>query len=115
MNSNPILRLRDSGSYRWLITTEHNLPKFLAIRDFLYPLTNGRDIVSMDGQEWKTWRSIFNSGFSASHFTTVVPDIVKETMVFCNILKRHVEKQHVFPMKGLTDNLALDVIGKVVM
>jgi len=97
------------------ITTEHTLPKFPAIREFLYPLANGKDIVGMDGQEWKTWRNIFNPGFSASHLMTLVPDIVKETVVFCKVLQEHVERKDIFAMKGLTDNLAMDVIGKVVL
>lgn len=97
------------------ITTEHNSPKFPAIKDFLYPLTNGKDIVSMDGREWKMWRNIFNPGFSASHLITVVPDIVKETMVLCDVLKQYAESRSVFSMKSLTDNLAMDVIGKVVL
>ena len=46
---------------------------------------------------------------------TLVPDIVKETMVFCELLKHHVRRQDVFRMKELTDNLAMDVIGKVVL
>ena len=97
------------------ITTEHSLPKFPAIRDFLYPLTYGRDIVSMDGQEWKTWRSIFNPGFSAGHLMTLVPDIVEETITFCKLLKGHTQTKTAFPMKGMTDNLAMDVIGRVVL
>ena len=97
------------------ITTEHVLPKFPAIRDFLYPLANGKDIVSMDGREWKYWRAIFNPGFSASHLMTLVPNIVKETTVFCEVLQRHAQEQDIFQMKTLTDNLAMDVIGKVVL
>ena len=97
------------------ITTDHTLPKFPAIRDFLFPLTNGKDIVSMDGQEWKFWRNIFNPGFSAKHLMTVVPDIVHETTVFCEVLQEHAKKRKTFPMKTLTDNLAMDVIGKVVL
>ncbi|KAL8943873.1 MAG: hypothetical protein Q9211_000812 [Gyalolechia sp. 1 TL-2023] len=68
------------------ITTEHVLPKFPAIRDFLYPLSNGKDIVGMDGPEWKYWRSVFNPGFSANYLMKLVPAIVKETTVFCDIL-----------------------------
>ena len=97
------------------ITTEHVLPKFPAIKDFLYPLANGKDIVSMDGREWKYWRNIFNPGFSASHLMTLVPEIVRETMVFCEVLHDHAKKQDIFPMKALTDNLAMDIIGKVVL
>lgn len=96
-------------------TTEYVLPKFPAIRDFLYPLSNGKDIVGMDGPEWKYWRSVFNPGFSANYLMKLVPDIVKETTVFCKILQRHAEKQDTFQMKSLTDNLAMDVIGRVVL
>lgn len=97
------------------ITTEHVLPKFPAIRDFLYPLANGKDIVSMDGREWKYWRSIFNPGFSMNHLITLVPDIVRETTVFCEILQHHASEQNIFRMKALTDNLTMDIIGKVVL
>jgi len=97
------------------ITTEHVLPKFPAIKDFLYPLANGKDIVSMDGREWKYWRTIFNPGFSASHLMTLVPEIVNETMVFCEVLRYHANKQDIFKMKALTDHLAMDVIGRVVL
>ncbi len=97
------------------ITTQHVLPKFPAIKDFLYPLANGKDIVSMDSREWKYWRNVFNPGFSASHLMTLVPDIVRETTVFCEMLQCHAKKQDIFQMKTLTDNLAMDVIGKVVL
>ena len=69
----------------------------------------------MDGREWKYWRNIFNPGFSASHLMTLVPDIVRETMVFCEVLQGHARAQDIFPVKTLTDNLAMDVIGKVVL
>lgn len=37
-----------------------SLPKHEGMRHFLRPLTGERDLVSMEGQLWKTWRSIFN-------------------------------------------------------
>ena len=97
------------------ITTEHVLPKFPAIKDFLYPLANGKDIVGMDGAEWRYWRSVFNPGFSANHLMNMVPDIVRGTMVFCEALRSHAAKKDIFRMKSLTDNLAMDVIGRVVL
>lgn len=97
------------------ITTQHVLPKFPAIKDFLYPLANGKDIVSMDGPEWKYWRNIFNPGFSANHLMTLVTDIVGETTVFCELLENYAREQATFAMKTLTDNLAMDVIGKIVL
>ena len=97
------------------VTTERVLPKFPAIKDFLYPIANGKDIVSMNGQEWKYWRSIFNPGFGASHLISLVPGIVSETEIFCDLLQSHAQKQDVFRMKQLTDDLAMDVIGKIVL
>lgn len=97
------------------ITTEHVLPKFPAIKDFMYPLANGQDIVSMDGEEWKYWRDMFNPGFSASHLLSLVPEIVKETRTFLNLLDDHAHKPDIFRMKNLTDNLTMDIIGKVVL
>ena len=69
----------------------------------------------MDGPEWKYWRNIFNPGFSASHLISLVPDIVRETTVFCELLQDHAREQDTFQMKDLTDNLAMDIIGKVVL
>ena len=46
---------------------------------------------------------------------TLVPDIMKETTIFCEILHMHAQKRSVFYMKPMTDNLAMDVIGRVVL
>ena len=46
---------------------------------------------------------------------TLVPDIVKETTVFCEVLQHHAQEQDIFQMKTLTDDLAMDIIGKVVL
>lgn len=50
----------------------------------------------MDGQEWKYWRDMFNAGFSASHLMALVPDVLKETMVFLSVLNDHATKLDVF-------------------
>ena len=97
------------------ITQERTLPKFPAISDFLYPLTGEKDIVSMDGREWKTWREIFNPGFSAGHLMTLVPAMVKQTAIFCRILSNLSDKGKTFRMKKLTDGLTIDIIGKIVL
>ena len=97
------------------ITQEHSLPKYHALKGFLRPITGGPDIVTMEGQTWKTWRGIFNPGFSTGHLMTLTSGIVKETETFCDILQSHLQNQTRFTMKELTDNLAMDVIGRVVL
>ncbi len=69
----------------------------------------------MNGPPWRKWRSIYNPGFSINNLAELVPDIVQETLVFCQILQDHAQKKEIFPMKPLTDNLTIDVIGKVVL
>lgn len=104
-----------STSSLYQVTQEHSLPKYHALRDFLRPITNGLDIVTMEGQQWKIWRGIFNPGFSASHLVTLTAGIVEETETFCDNLASHSSNQAIFRMKDLTDNLAMDVIGRVVL
>lgn len=97
------------------MTQEHPLPKFPNLKKFLEPLCDGLDIVTMEGPTWKRWRGIFNPGFSASHLITIVPDLVTEAETFCDILRQHAQNADVFQMKPLTDNLAMDIIGRVVL
>lgn len=97
------------------ITQEHSLPKFHAMRKFLRPITGEFDLVSMEGDMWRTWRNIFNPAFSPGHLMKCIPAIIEETTTFCKILQEHVEKRDIVPLKMLTDNLTMDVIGRVVL
>ena len=65
-------------------------------------LVGVNNLVSMEGQLWKTWRRIFNPGFSASHLMTLVPGIVEDTLIFCDILRQHAEKGDLFAMEEMT-------------
>lgn len=112
--SPPIL-LVNSPEAAYQIAQEHSLPKFHGLREYLRPLTGEHDLVTMEGPLWKTWRGIFNPGFSASHIQSLVPSIVKETDILCEILDSHAEKQHLFLLKKATENLTMDVIGRVVL
>lgn len=104
-----------SISSLYQVTQEHSLPKHHGMKIFLRPITNGLDIVTMEGQMWKTWRGVFNPGFSAGHLMTLTSCMVHETAQFCEILEAHALHQQVFRMKDLTDNLAMDIIGRVVL
>ncbi|KAL8781672.1 MAG: hypothetical protein Q9213_005889 [Squamulea squamosa] len=97
------------------ITQEHSLPKHPDLKEFLRPLANGQDIVTMEGQTWKTWRHIFNPGFTFAHLMTLTPVIVEETLVLCDILKARAKTREVFPMKERIDKFTMDVIGNVVL
>ena len=97
------------------ITQEHSLPKYPALKYFLRPIADGMDLVTMEGDLWKTWRGIFNPGFSANYLTSLIAGIVEESEEFCRILRALSCSKQMFQMKDLTDNLTMDIIGKIVM
>ena len=97
------------------ITQEHSLPKYPALKYFLYPIADGLDLVTMEGDLWKFWRGVFNPGFSAKHLTTLTSNILDETEKMCAVLQKLSREHKRFPMKELTDNLTMDIIGRIVM
>ena len=111
----PPLLLLSTPSTLYQFTQEHPLPKYHMVKKFLYPLTDGLDIVTMEGQMWKTWRGIYNPGFSLNHLMSQIPSIVDETRILCELLRGHVQKNDIFKLKHLTDNITMDVIGGIVL
>lgn len=102
-----------AGIYQ--MTQEHSLPKFHAMRKFLRPMTGEYDLVTMEGDMWKMWRNIFSPGFSSGHLIGFASAIVKDTITFCEILRECDQARGLVSLKKLTDNLTMDVIGKVVL
>ena len=97
------------------ITQAHSLPKFHALRDYMRPMTGGNDMITMEGKEWKKWRRVFQPGFKSGHLMTLVPKIVDEMSIFCNILRDLARKQEIFLMDQVATNLSLDIIGRVAL
>lgn len=97
------------------ITQSHSLPKFHALREYMRPMTGGNDLTTMEGKEWKTWRNIFNPGFSSGHLNTLVPEIMEDISAFCEILRDLAKKPDIVLMDPLTSNLSLDIICRVAL
>lgn len=97
------------------ITVAHSLPKFTMLHEYVKPMTGGMDLISLEGQEWKFWRTVFNPGFSANHLMTMVPQMLKDIVVFCEILKERAASGEVFALDPVTINLNLDIIGRLVL
>ncbi|RAL03066.1 cytochrome P450 [Aspergillus ibericus CBS 121593] len=96
-----------------------SLPKSPMQGEFLDPITSGKDLNCMHGEEWRMWRSRFNPGFSRGNIRTWIPAILEEVEAFANELKNLSggtgEWGQVFPMEQISSNLALDVTGRVVL
>lgn len=91
------------------------MPKFPPIKNFFRPIAGEYDLISMEGPLWKKWRGVFNPGFGAAYLTNLIPDIIEEALVFCEILKERAALGAIFQLKPLTDNFTVDVIGKLVL
>ncbi|KAI1842737.1 hypothetical protein JX266_011058 [Neoarthrinium moseri] len=111
----PQMLIVSSPDAAYQITQKHSLPKYHALRRFLYPLTHGFDLLTMEGNYWKEWRAIFSPGFNGSHLMTLVPGLVEDTEAFCDILHERARKGVLAPLHEATTNLAMDVIGRVAL
>ena len=78
-------------------------------------MTGGNDLVTLEGQEWKTWRTIFSPGFKSGHLTTLVPEIMHDLLIFCENLRELASKPDIVLMDPLTIKLSLDIIGRVTL
>lgn len=96
------------------VSTKYNLPKTSMHLHFMKPITGGPNLISMSDQEWKTWRSLFNPGFSTAALTEGIPHIVKCTQVFQEKLKERTEAG-ITILDDLTTRLTMDVILKLTL
>jgi cytochrome P450 len=70
-----------------LVSQKYNFPKPDNSEEAIKPIVGRLSLFSMNGSEWKTWRSRFNPGFSATSLMEHVPYIVDRVQVFCDKLR----------------------------
>lgn len=96
----------------------NSLPKSPMQGKFLYPISNGKVLICMHGEEWHIWRSKFNPGFSRSNIRAWIPAILEEVEAFADTLKSLSDGNstwgQVFSLEQISSNLAFDVTGRVV-
>jgi cytochrome P450 len=97
-----------------VVSQKWNLPRPPQSEVAIRPIVGGPSLVSMNGSQWKTWRSLLNSGFSDSNIMHHVPFIVDCVGVFCERLKDCVGKDMIF-LDDLASRLTFDVIMKVTL
>lgn len=100
-------------SDQFMIT--RNMPKALCLPAILEPIGGLHNLVSDDGQRWKTWRAAFNPGFSNAHLMTLVPDIVDAVHIFRQKLNELAGKNEPTRLLKPVVRLTIDIIGKVVL
>jgi cytochrome P450 len=96
-------------------TQETSLPKHDHLKWELRPFTQCNDLVTQEGQAWKTWRSIFNPGFSAKNLQYFVPHMIEDILVFRNWLKQLAASGDVATLEDQTSKMTTDVISRAVL
>lgn len=96
-------------------TQDKSFPKADATLHELSPLTGGRDLVTMEGQEWKTWRSVFNPGFSAKNLTALLPAFLEEIQVLKERLMRAAKSGEVVNVEKTVQMATVDVICRAAL
>jgi len=93
------------------VANKLNLPKPTTYRELFDPMNGGPNILTMNGAEWKYWRSLFNPGFSMGYLNEQVPNIVSSVEVFIEQLKH--KEGDVFVLEEVATRLTMEIIMKV--
>lgn len=97
------------------VTQLQSLPKHEINRQFVDPVAGVDNMLTMEGSQWKKWRTIFNPGFASGHLISLVPGIIENTIIFCKTLTEHAKRGDVFSLEEEATKLTVDVIGRVVL
>ncbi|PVH99414.1 cytochrome P450 [Periconia macrospinosa] len=97
------------------ISTKYNLLKEESFEKSLGPITGGPNMLTMNGEQWKMWRAIFNPGFSAASMQDYVPHVVSSVETFCELLDKKTREGDIFRLGDLTMRLTADVITKLTL
>jgi cytochrome P450 len=96
-------------------TQETSLLKADLTSEEFLPFTGCKDILCLEGEEWKRWRKIFNPGFSVQNITTLIPAMVEEIAVFRDWLIATAKSGQTVSLDPQTLKLTVDVIGRAVL
>lgn len=96
------------------VSNKFNLPKPESQIALRRRVIGGQSILTMNGEEWKRWRALFNPGFSAQHMAKLTPSIIQSAETFCEILREKAEKG-VFQLESVTTRLTMEVISKLTL
>lgn len=97
------------------IMMKSSIPKHPVVQTFMKNFGGPGNLVGSSGPEWKKWRSIFNPGFSTGHLMTLVPVIVDQCKVYCDIMGKNARESKLFRMEQATTRLTIDIICKLVL
>lgn len=105
----PLMVITTSRSQERVTAHEPQLPKHEGVLGFLQPLIGSHGLVTMEGEEWRYWRGVFNPGFNAAHLVTLVPGLVENTLVLHEILRNRAAEGEMFSLFETMSRLTMDM------
>ncbi|KAF2802036.1 cytochrome P450 [Mytilinidion resinicola] len=96
------------------VSNKYNLPKPQSQVELFRPMIGGQSVLTMNDEDWKRWRALFNPGFSAAHMARLIPTVVESVEVFCEILREKAGGS-IVQLDSLTTRLTMEVIAKVTL
>ncbi|KAK3688288.1 cytochrome P450 [Podospora appendiculata] len=94
---------------------EPSLPKAELMHTEFGPFTQLKDLVNLEGQDWKRWRGVFNPGFSAKNLLSLVPTFLEEIEVFTDHLRSLAKSGEIVRFEEPAMDLTIDVIGRAAL
>ncbi|UQC81363.1 AflN/verA/monooxygenase [Colletotrichum lupini] len=105
----PLMVITTSHDQARVTAHEPQLPKHEGVLGFLKPLIGSHGLVTMEGDEWRYWRGVFNPGFNAAHLVTLVPGLVENTLVLHDILRERAAAGEIFSLFETMSRLTMDM------
>ncbi|KAI0010584.1 putative cytochrome P450 [Xylariaceae sp. FL0662B] len=96
------------------VCNKYNLPKTATASGFMKPVAGGPSLLTMNGDEWKYWRTLFNPGFATGAMLNNVPHVIDSMLVFREKLVGMIGKG-MFPLDDFTTRLTTEIILKVTL
>ncbi|KAK8060985.1 hypothetical protein PG996_010915 [Apiospora saccharicola] len=84
-------------------------------------INGGPSLMTMHGDTWKKWRTLFNPGFAPAYMTGLAPSILDEVGVLCQLLRDHATRGKggsgggVFQLEEYTLKFTFDVISRITL
>ncbi|CAG8983209.1 hypothetical protein HYALB_00004037 [Hymenoscyphus albidus] len=86
-----------------------------SLPEFFKPIAGGPNLFDMPESDWKAWRGVFNRGFNTEHCQSLVPGMVKQTLVFRETMREHARKGDIFYLDTTTLRFMIDMIGETIL
>ncbi|KAI1470981.1 cytochrome P450 [Daldinia caldariorum] len=101
------------------LTQENPQPRDSTFRWAMFPVTRGKDLISMNTADHRIWRSRFNPGFSLRNITLQMPILLEEVGIFAQQLKSQVginnQWGELFTLNDRTISLTFDIIMRTAL